>query len=48
MNMEVTLLDIKSKFCNFWDNRYVNLKSLRMELLRYNYKEVVQAVLVQQ
>lgn len=28
---EVTLLDIKSKFCNFWEKRYVELKTTKKE-----------------
>ena len=31
MNKEVTLLDMKSKFCNFWEGRYANMKGLRKE-----------------
>jgi DNA-directed RNA polymerase beta' subunit len=31
MNKKVTLLDIKTKFCNFWDKRYNNLKLLKKE-----------------
>ena len=31
MNKEVTLLDIKSKFCNFWESRYANMKGLKKE-----------------
>lgn len=31
MSKEVTLLDIKSKFCNFWEKRYNNMKGLKKE-----------------
>ena len=31
INKEVTLLDIKSKFCNFWETRYNNLKNLKKD-----------------
>jgi len=31
LNKEVTLLDIKTKFCNNWEKRYVDLKALKKE-----------------
>ncbi len=31
LNKEVTLMDIKSKFCNDWERRYHDIKSLRKE-----------------
>ena len=31
MDKEITLLDIKSKFCNNWERRYVDLKGVRKE-----------------
>ena len=31
LNKEVTLLDIKSKFCNDWERRYQDIKSLKKE-----------------
>ena len=31
MSKEVTLLDMKSKFCNFWEGRYANMKGLKKE-----------------
>ncbi len=31
MDKEITLLDIKSKFCNNWERRYVDMKGVRKE-----------------
>ena len=31
MNKDITLLDIKSKFCNFWEKRNINSKNLKKE-----------------
>lgn len=31
LNKEVTLLDIKSKFCNTWEKRYADIKSIKKE-----------------
>jgi len=31
LNKEVTLLDIKTKFCNNWEKRYVDIKSIKKE-----------------
>jgi len=31
MDREVTILDIKSKFCNYWEGRYNNLKGIKKE-----------------
>lgn len=31
MEKEITLLDIKSKFCNFWERRYLDTKGLKKE-----------------
>ena len=31
LNKEVTLLDIKTKFCNFWERRYGNMKGIKKE-----------------
>ena len=31
LSKEVTLLDIKSKLCNFWEKRFANLKGMKKE-----------------
>lgn len=31
MEKEITLLDIKSKFCNFWERRYIDSKGMKKE-----------------
>ena len=45
LEKEVTLLDIKSKFCNLWEKRYADIKNIKKEE-KYILDRVIQCALL--